>query len=267
MFHFCALSQVNNSPSLKWLSIRDTIEWTKISHLKSPKVGDGLITLIKVDPKNFSVDVMEYKRNNIYQTAQFWTDSFKYNIVINAGMYNLKNKKFHRFYMKNKGLINNEILNDNVRSIMAFDPVKDGIDNFSMFDLENTSFDSISNNYNTLIQGYRLFDYKGQPVYWENNTQYCSMVVIAQDMDGFVYFISSRSPLTQNQMIDNLVSMKLNLKGAMYLEGGQKASLVVSYKGFSLKEMGSYVSIFHPYDDNWKLQNSPNFIGFKLLEK
>jgi hypothetical protein len=265
--HFCSYSQVNiksNESLLNWQNIDSSFEILNIPHLRKSIVGDGLITLLKIDSKKFNFDLIEYNKNNKYENAQFWIDSFNYSIIANAGMYNLKNEKIHRFYMKNNGIVNNLVLDKEAKSIIAFNPLKDSSNSFAMFDLEKTMFNSINEEYNTIIQGYRLIDFKGQPVYWERVTQYCSMLVIAQDIDEYIYLIFSRSPLTHNQMIENLISLKINFKGAMYIEGGAKASLTASSKGFLLKKMGSYVSNYHPFDDNLTLQKAPNFIGFKL---
>jgi hypothetical protein len=187
-----------------------------------------------------------------------------YSVVFNAGMYNLNNEKLHRFYMQNKGLINNNVLDTKANGIIAFNPLKNSSPNFKLFDLTITDFNTIKNEFGTIIQGYRLIDGNGKPVIWDRDNQICSMIVIAQDHNGYAYVIFSRSPLSQNQMIENLVALNLGLNNAIYLEGGSKASLSILTKDIKLKKVGSYVSNYYPFDNNHSMPKFPNFIGFKL---
>jgi hypothetical protein len=256
--------EIEEFDSLKWIKIDSAIEQTTIKHLKPPILGDGEFFILRFIPNYFNFDLIEFKQNNKLETANYWTDSMGYSVVFNAGMYNLNNEKLHRFYMQNKGLINNNVLDTKANGIIAFNPLKNSSPNFKLFDLTITDFNTIKNEFGTIIQGYRLIDGNGKPVIWDRDNQICSMIVIAQDHNGYAYVIFSRSPLSQNQMIENLVALNLGLNNAIYLEGGSKASLSILTKDIKLKKVGSYVSNYYPFDNNHSMPKFPNFIGFKL---
>ena len=255
----------NDYDTLKWIKLDSSFEYNLSKHRKKSKIGSSDFFIIRLKPLNFQVDLIEYNQNKLLKTANFWTDSMNYNFIVNAGMYNLNNEKLHRFFMQNKGLINNQKLDSSAKGIIAFNPLYNTLPNLKLFDLTINKLVEIQKEYSTIFQGYRLIDNSGKPIYWERNDQICSMLVIAQDNSGFIYIVFSRSPLSQNEMIDNLLSLNLGLNNAIYLEGGSKASFAISFGDFKLKKVGSYVSNYYPFDNNYAMPKSPNFIGFKIV--
>jgi hypothetical protein len=252
-----------NVDTLFWIQKGSIFQYASCNLIRSTKINDNKLTLIRFNPSIFDVDLIEYKKSNLLKTADYWVDSSNYNLVVNAGMYDINNEHKHCFYMQNVGVINNPILNPNAKGIIAFNPIFDTISNFDLFDLSVTSFANINKNYQTIIQGFRLIDDEGHPVFWDKNNQFCSMVVIAEDCFGFIYIIFCRSPLTHNQMTENLLSLDLGLRNAIYLEGGSKAAFSISVGDFKMNKMGSYVSNYYPFDNNFKMPQFPNYIGFK----
>ncbi len=155
--------------------------------IRSTHKSHDKLTIIRFDPSIFSVDLIEYKKNNLLETPEFWVDLFAYRIVVNAGMYDLKDEKKHRFFMQNMGLINNSFLDPNAKGIIAFNPIIDSISNFDLFDLTTINLKDVMTKYQSIIQGYRLIDDSGNPVFWARNNQFCSMIVIAEDDLGLIY--------------------------------------------------------------------------------
>ena len=251
-----------NVDTLSWIQKGSSFHYASCNLIRSTKINDNKLTLIRFNPSIFDVDLIEYKKSNLLKTPDYWVDSFNYNIVVNAGMYDLNDDQKHRFFMQNLGVINNPILNPNAKGIIAFNSIYDTILNFDLFDLSTTSYADINKNYQTIIQGFRLIDDSGNPVFWDKNNQFCSMVVIAEDRLGFIYIIFCRSPLTHNQMTENLLSLDLGLRNAIYLEGGSKAAFSISDGDFKMNKMGSYVSNYYPFDNNFKMPKFPNYIGF-----
>jgi hypothetical protein len=250
--------------SLSWVNKSLTVQYASCKLLRNSNIGDGMLTIVRFDPSIFTIDLIEYKKNNLLKTPEFWVDSFDYTFVVNAGMYDLKDQKKHRFYMRNKGTENNPILDTNAKGMIAFNPFSDSCSKFKLFDLTTVSLEEISKSYQTIIQGYRLVDDNGKPVYWDRNDQFCSMVIVAQDNLGLLYFIFCRSPLTHNQMTENILSLDLGLKNAIYLEGGSKAAFSLKIGDFEMKKMGSYVSNYYPFNNNYSMPVFPNLIGFRF---
>ena len=86
------------------------------------------------------------------------------------------------------------------------------------------------------------------------------MLVLAQDKENNIYIIFSRSPFTQNQMIENLLNLPFKLLNAIYLEGGSRANFILSSEQYDIRKVGSYVSNYNPNDNNQTYYPFPNFI-------
>ena len=107
--------------------------------------------------------------------------------------------------MKNFEHMNNPILSSNVNGIIAFNPSKDSIPKLQLFDLTMDNWDDIKKSYQSLIQGYRMIDCNGEPVFWNNRFQSCSMSVLAQDKENNVYFIFHSNELMIIELSINLL--------------------------------------------------------------
>ena len=239
---------------------KNGLDYIEVSAYKESFIGDGMLSILKLNPKYFDFQLICKSQTKVLKSATQWIDSLNGNIIFNAGMYNLQDETSHQFFMKNFEHMNNPILSSNVNGIIAFNPSKDSIPKLQLFDLTMDNWDDIKKSYRSLVQGYRMIDCNGEPVFWNNRFQSCSMSVLAQDKENNVYFIFSRSPFTQNQMIENLLNLPFKLLNAIYLEGGSRANFILSSKQYDIRKVGSYVSTYNPNDKNKKFFPVPNFI-------
>ena len=239
---------------------KNGLDYIEVSAYKESFIGDGMLSILKLNPKYFDFQLICKSQTKVLKSATQLIDSLNGNIIFNAGMYNLQDETSHQFFMKNFEHMNNPILSSNVNGIIAFNPSKDSIPKLQLFDLTMDNWDDIKKSYQSLVQGYRMIDCNGEPVFWNNRFQSCSMSVLAQDKENNVYFIFSRSPFTQNQMIENLLNLPFKLLNAIYLEGGSRANFILSSKQYDIRKVGSYVSNYNPNDKNKKFFPVPNFI-------
>lgn len=252
---------VANRTDLSPLYSSPGLEYYEIQSYKSSFLGDNMMSVLKIDPKQFDFRLICTSQNNLIKNAVEWIDTLNLNIIFNAGMYNLKDNISHHFYLKNYRHRNNSFLSPNANGIIAFNPLKDSISKFQLFDLTMDNWEEIDRSYQCVVQGQRMIDCNGYPVYWNNRVQFCSMLVLAQDKLNNIYLIFSRSPFTQNQMIENLLNLPYDLINAIYLEGGSRANFVFSSKEFKIKKVGSFVTDYNPNDRNQTFFPFPNFIG------
>ena len=239
---------------------KNGLDYIEVSAYKESFIGDGMLSILKLNSKYFDFQLICKSQTKVLKSATQLIDSLNGNIIFNAGMYNLQDETSHQFFMKNFEHMNNPILSSNVNGIIAFNPSKDSIPKLQLFDLTMDNWDDIKKSYQSLVQGYRMIDCNGEPVFWNNRFQSCSMSVLAQDKENNVYFIFSRSPFTQNQMIENLLNLPFKLLNAIYLEGGSRANFILSSKQYDIRKVGSYVSTYNPNDKNKKFFPVPNFI-------
>ena len=69
-----------------------------------------------------------------------------------------------------------------------------------------------------------------------------------------------RAPFTMKALSASLARPALGLNGAIFVEGGPEASLVVR-ADHSLDLIGSYEDAFNPHDDNYRFWDLPNVLG------
>jgi hypothetical protein len=237
------------------------LEYSEIRAYKSSFLGDNMLSILKINPEQFDFRLICASQNDLIKSANEWIDTLNLNIIFNAGMYNLKDNISHQFYLKNFEHVNNSCLSSNANGIIAFNPSVDSILKLQLFDLSMDDWAEINKSYQSIVQGQRMIDCNGNPVFWNNRVQFCSMLVLAQDKSDNIYLIFSRSPFTQNQMIENLLNLPFQLINAIYLEGGSRANFVISTKEFNIKKVGSFVTDYNPNDRNQRFFPFPNFIG------
>ena len=267
----CVYSQSNGSLNLKEKKVVNTnystngVEYIEMFAYKSSFLGDNKMSILKIDPQLFDFRLICTSQIGLTKNAIEWMDSLNLNIVFNAGMYNLSDNITNQFYLKNYDHINNSILSPSANGIIAFNPSFDTIPKFQLFDLTMDKWEGIERSYKCIVQGLRMIDCNGNPVFWNNRAQFCSMLVIAQDKSNNIYLIFSRSPYTQNQMIENLVNLPFELINAIYLEGGSRANFVFQSNEFSIQKVGSFVTGYNPNDRNQIFFPFPNFIVLRKI--
>ena len=100
---------------------------------------------------------------------------------------------------------------------------------------------------------------KGRNV-WAQQPKRWSTAAIGVDAGGNVLFIHVRSPFSTHDLIEILLALPLDLKRAMYAEGGPEAQLYVAAGGREEEFSGSYETGFNEDDDNQISWPVPNVI-------
>lgn len=274
----CACSQESsktestpvNQPKIEqsyaeWTVLAKGIEYREISAPDSSILGDSKLSVLRLEPEFLEFVMLNSTQQNKKRfTAPQWADSFKLQIVMNAGMYDLANGLIHRGYMKNENHFNNRELNPAYNSMIVFQPKDTTHANFDIVDLKCTDWTSIHRKYNCYAQGMRMIDCHGEPLSWNKKKQSCSMLVAAKDEQNRIYFIFSRSPYTHNQMIAFMGEFPEKIHSAIYLEGGPETSLYIDLGDHCIEKIGSYVSQTYAHDRNADFWELPNVIGIRV---
>jgi len=228
-------------------------------------LNDSKIFILKADPRfcNFRMlSSSEHGKRN--RTADVWSKEFGVNVVVNAGMFNIRNTRTNKGYLKNYSHTNNPKLNGYYNVMMAMNPKQKSDPAMKLYDLTCTKWESIRSNYHTFCQGMRMIDCNGGKMAWDKRPgQSCSMVTGATDITGNIYFIFTRSPYTHQKMIDFLIQLIPDIRTTVYLEGGPEASLYVQTNDTIISKIGSYVSKTYANDNNDHFWKIPNVIGIQ----
>ena len=248
-----------------WKPLLSGLDLLEIKAYTNPYVEDGKLTIIRIKPELFNFQLISTTETKLTKPGQYWVESLGLNMLFNAGMYYLTDGRSHRYYMRNFRHQNNSNLSVTENGIIAFNPKNETVPKFGLYDLTQSDWKMIDTSYNTIIQGLRMIDGEGNPVFWKDRLQSCSMIIIAQDRDSNVYIVFSKTPFTQNEMIVNLTNLPMRLINAVYLEGGSRSNLIVSTPNHKIQQVGNFGSDKNSYKKNSIFYPFPNFIGLTLI--
>jgi hypothetical protein len=95
---------------------------------------------------------------------------------------------------------------------------------------------------------------------WSKQDKTWSMAVFGMDKSGNGLFIFTDSPTSGYDLANILLALPISIYNAMYLEGGQEASLYVSAHGVEFEKIGFPPSL-HEKDNLPVARSIPNVIG------
>jgi len=212
------------------------------------RIDDGLsliemnsqkVTLIKIDPKYYSLKLLcASENNNPRMTAKKWCQRHNLISAINAGMFQADGIT-NVGYMKNFNHINSPRLNGRYKAVLAFNPVDATVPEVQIIDLKCQDFERVRDKYQTLIQGIRMVSCRQENV-WEKQDKMWSIAAFGIDKSGNGLFILAESPYSVHDFTNILLSLPVSLYNAMYLEGGPEATLYFSTNAVEFEKIGSY---------------------------
>ncbi len=190
---------------------------------KSP-VADEAVLVLRVDPSRYSLrllSAMEHGERS--RTIRRWCEEFGLLAAINAGMYqsNLRSTG----YMRNYGHVNNPGINPAYGAFFLFNPKDPALPPVRWVDSRrDKGWEGLLRQYESVVQNYRMIS-DGRKVKWPEQDKAHSTAALGMDRSGHVLFILSRAPYTPHDFIDILLSLPIQIREAMYLEGGDEAAL------------------------------------------
>ena len=249
----------------KWHELQKGLYFWEPDAPEKSIVNDSRIFILKADPRFCDFRMLsssEHGKQN--RTANGWAKEFGVNVVVNAGMFSMRNARTNKGYLKNYSHVNNAKMNGYYNVMMAMNPKQKSDPEIMMYDLSCTKWESIRTKYNTYCQGMRMIDCNGNKMAWDKRPgQACSMVISATDITGNIYFIFTRSPYTHQKMIDFVIGLIPDIRTTVYLEGGPEASLYIQTQDTTICKIGSYVSKTYENDNNDHFWKIPNVIGIQ----
>lgn len=248
-----------------WTELIKGMEYIEMDAPIKSSVGDSKISILRMNPDNFEFSLhtaTQYDRKS--RSVSDWADTFRLNVVFNASMYEISKPLVARGYLKSGEHVNNGLVKESFRSMIALNPKTKNRRNIEIVDLTCESFYEQKQAFSSLAQGLRMINCEGTAMAWNKRNQSCSMMVAAQDEKGWFYILFCRSPYTHNQMIRFMKDMPFHLTNAIYLEGGPETSLLIDVNQHCIEKVGSWVSETYERDDNQSFWKLPNVIGVKV---
>ena len=254
-----------NKPKHKpWIPLEPGLEFGAfVSPDKSP-VGDNLIRILKIDSKRFQFRLLNASASpgGRRLSAKKWAQQHGMVAAINASMYQA-DKLTSVSLMKTFGHVNNSWYSKD-RALLVFDPKKKSLPQAQILDRDCQNVDQLRTLYHTLVQSIRMISCDGKNV-WEQQNKKWSTAAIGMDQKGNILFIHVRSPFSTHDLIDNLLKLPIQLKRAMYVEGGSEAQMFVHSGKTEMEFVGSYSTGATETDTNSLAWPIPNVVGITRL--
>lgn len=193
------------------------------------------------------------------QPAPEWRERHRLVAVTNAGMFHAEGKPVGLLIEDGVALSKD---NSTFGGYLAFGPrsAKDPAITITGRDCAGFDLADLKRRYTSILQANRLVDCKGDAMPWKDAKQY-SAAAIGLDHQGDIIFIHARAAVTMTELARSVAS--LDLAGALFLEGGPEASLVVRGSDGELSRVGSYETGFVENDENKSFWWLPNVLALE----
>ncbi len=247
---------------LHWKKLVPGLEYTEApSFIRCTNIGDNLIRIVRADMKKLKLRLLCAGQLNIETLkADAWCERYGMLAVINASMYG-SDMFSSTGFMKNGNYFNNKRFNKAYKAIVVFDPPDDSLPYFQIVDTGcRPDWKALVKRYRVAAQGLRMIDCN-RANRWSRQKKYWSTACIGEDGRGRVLFIHSRTPYMVSDLNRILLSLPLNIRTVMYVEGGPESSLYVRAGGREIRSFGSYETGFNENDDNNDYWSIPNVIA------
>ena len=255
-------------PPGAWRSLAPGMDLGVFSAAKPSPVGDSRIMVLRIDPARWDLELVGQSRSGEARgrTAKQWSAAHQLTAAINAGMFAADNKT-HVGYMRAGSHVNNGQVNE-YQSVAAFDPRREGLRRFRIFDLDapGITIPGILKDYASAVQNLRLIKRPGLNR-WDQQEKRWSEAALGEDDQGRVLFIFCRSPFSMHDLSRELLSLGIGLVSAQHLEGGPEAQLYLHVGDFERELYGSFETNFREDDGNALPWPIPNVLGVRPRSK
>jgi hypothetical protein len=214
------------------------------------------LDVVHVDLARYRVRVLSAARDGGAHPAPAWRETYHLAAVINAGMFHDDGTPV--------GLViedGHALSADNAKypGILAFDPRTPTDPPALATGRDCAGFDltALEHRYRSLIQAPRLLGCDGAALPWADTKRY-SAAAIGLARDGSLVLLHARSAVHMSELATSL--SRLDLAGALFLEGGPEASLLVDGDP-PLARVGSFETGFVENDGNQAFWWLPNVVG------
>jgi hypothetical protein len=253
-------ARLGHAADKTWQQLEPGLELAEWETARKSSHGDSVVRVLRVDLDRFLLRLANASASKprTNRSAREWAEREKLVAAINASMFQT-DRKTSVALMTTSGHVNNRrVSKDN--AVLAFDPVSSDVPRAQIIDRACQDFGVLRKQYNSLVQNIRMISCQGKNV-WAKQDRKWSIAAVAMDEEGRVLFVHSRSPHSVHDFINELLEFPLDVKNAMYVEGGPEAQLYVKSGDFEGEWLGSFETGFFETDDNTGAWPIPNVIG------
>jgi hypothetical protein len=225
-------------------------------------VSDDCLDVVRIDLGGHRLRILSALHAGGARPMAAWLADERLIAGINAGMFH--DSLTSVGMLVTPGAENNPADNKAFGGFLAFDPVDPATPPVVVAgrDCPGFDLDALRARYRSIAQSYRLVGCEGEALAWKDPKAY-SAAAIGVDRAGRVVLLHARAPHRMRDV--SATAAGLDLAGAIFVEGGPEATLVVSARDGSVARVGSYETNFNENDANHAQWDLPNVIGIARL--
>ena len=200
--------------------------------------GDGLIAVVRIDPARFRVELLNASApgEGRPRSVREWAFRAGASAAINASLYQ-EDWRTAVGLMRSSRHVNHARVGRD-RAVLAFDPVVSGVAPVRIIDRDCEELEPAVKAYAGLVQSIRMVSCQRVGV-WAPSGRRFSTAAVGVDGAGRLLFIHARSPWPVHELVAALLAAPIDLRQAMYVEGGPEAQLYVRGGGTELSRVGA----------------------------
>jgi hypothetical protein len=220
-------------------------------------LGDGKIAVVRIDPSRFELRLLNASApgGGALGSARAWASRAGAAAAINASMYQ-QDLRTSVSLMRTRHHVNQRRVSKD-RAALAFDPIERGLPPVRMIDRDCEELEGAARGYGTVVQSIRMVSCERRNV-WAPSPRRVSVAAVGMDGGGRVLFIHARSAWPVSELVNALLALPIDLRQAMYVEGGPEAQLYAHGGGREVERIGAFESA--PGAENREPWPVPNVI-------
>jgi hypothetical protein len=247
------------APARAWRTLEEGLWLGEFQPPGTSETDVPAVVALRIDPSRFSLTLLSSSEREVPPlTAEQWAARFDLTAVVNASMYQ-EDRKTSTGFMKNFGHINNPSVNRRFGAFLAFNRKGGDVPMVQIVERDSPGWKERLERYHTVVQNYRMIGEGGKNL-WKPSDHVYSVAAVGLDRQGRVLFIHSRATYSVHRFNEILLELPLDLRNAMYVEGGPQACLYVETGDFEAKWGGGLEGGFLA-DTGLATALMPNVIG------
>lgn len=255
------------APAAGWKTLEPGLELGTFRIPRGPGGGEAELTILRIDPEGWNLEVAgrSVGKETKGATAGEWCRKYGLTAAVNAGMF-ATDYVTHVGYLRHRDRVLSAHRNA-YRSVAAFDPRREDIPRFRLFDLdaEGSGWTEILRDYRSAAQNLRLLRRPGENVWNPSGTDAWSETALAEDDRGRILFLFCRAPVTMHHFNRQIVALGIGVVAAQHLEGGPEAQIYVRAGGAVVEHFGIF-DTSDPEADSGSPWPIPNVLGIRRRE-
>lgn len=221
-----------------WRELQPGLSWAEFRVPQAPAGENSPVVVVRAEPAQFQLRLLNASAEpeGRSRTPRQWADNYQLVAVINAAMYQADHRRSVSL-MRTLQHVNNPRLSAD-QAVLMFDPLDSSLPQVQIVDRELQPFELLRQQYASQVQAIRMLSLDGRNVWEQKLHNRWSVAAIGIDRAGNILFMHSRAHVSVHDLITALQRLPIELKNAMYTEGGAEAQLFVRAGGKELELSG-----------------------------